>query len=155
MSISSTSNAAGCCERHGGRVLSDIHPSRVDGALRHPQTAIAIMIQFVLYHYENLRRPLTIKLFTCYYWSRLSNKSLIMAPKRKGDDQSTQSLTGRDKKKQKLASARTIAVQPTPGTSSSSNVRPQNSITGPSKSVRFDGNTFRRLQWLIDSADNC
>ncbi|KAK7681603.1 hypothetical protein QCA50_015336 [Cerrena zonata] len=50
-----------------------------------------------------------------------------MAPKRKGDEQQAQHLTGKDKKKQKLASARTIPVQ-TPS-----------AVAGPSKTVRFDG----------------
>ena len=63
-----------------------------------------------------------------------------MAPKRKGDESQTQQLTGRDKKKQKLASVRTIQVQPIHGPSTSGNPQSTNATAGPSKSVRFEGN---------------
>ncbi len=57
-----------------------------------------------------------------------------MAPKRQNESQSTDELSGRERKKQKTAIARTIAVQQdagpsTPGTAPEA---------GPSKSVRFD-----------------
>ncbi|KAH7915836.1 ribonucleases P/MRP protein subunit POP1-domain-containing protein [Hygrophoropsis aurantiaca] len=57
-----------------------------------------------------------------------------MAPKRKNDQ--SDELTSRDRKKQKMADARTIAVQPT---ASTSNYIQGNAEAGPSKTVvRFD-----------------
>ncbi|TFY75477.1 hypothetical protein EWM64_g8533 [Hericium alpestre] len=59
-----------------------------------------------------------------------------MAPKRK-NDQPTEDLTSREKKKQKVTAARTIAVQPSqPATPSSSNA--SQPVAGPSKTVRID-----------------
>lgn len=55
-----------------------------------------------------------------------------MGPKRKNDDESS----ARERKKQKMAVARTIAVQSTTSTAGSS--QPQNAVAGPSKSVTFD-----------------
>ena len=70
-----------------------------------------------------------------------------MAPKRKGDESQIQQLTGRDKKKQKLASARTIQVQPMPGPSTSGNTQLTNATAGPSKSVRFEGNFLAEVSF--------
>ncbi|KAI0755130.1 POP1-domain-containing protein [Daedaleopsis nitida] len=54
-----------------------------------------------------------------------------MAPKRQNDSGASDELSGRERKKQKTAIARTIAVQDV-GSSSG------NALAGPSKSVRFD-----------------
>ena len=51
-----------------------------------------------------------------------------MAPKRKNDDEST----ARERKKQKMVAARTIAVQSTTPRSV-----PENSVAGPSRTVAF------------------
>lgn len=59
-----------------------------------------------------------------------------MASKRKNDEIPT--LTGREKKKQKTALARTIAVQPNAGSGSEKNAPSQNAEAGPSRSVHFD-----------------
>ncbi|CAL1712921.1 unnamed protein product [Somion occarium] len=65
-----------------------------------------------------------------------------MASKRKGDESHSSEMTGRERKKQKTAMARTIAVQPIPGGSGSGSgtPRPQtvNVAAGPSKGVRFE-----------------
>ncbi|KAI0763628.1 POP1-domain-containing protein [Trametes elegans] len=57
-----------------------------------------------------------------------------MAPKRQNDLGASDELSGRERKKQKTAIARTIAVQSTPGPSGTGG----NAAAGPSKSVRFD-----------------
>ncbi|KAI0670934.1 POP1-domain-containing protein [Trametes maxima] len=57
-----------------------------------------------------------------------------MPPKRPNDSRQPDELTGRERKKQKTAVARTIAVQPAAGPSNANN----NAIAGSSKSVRFD-----------------
>ncbi|EIW59552.1 POP1-domain-containing protein [Trametes versicolor FP-101664 SS1] len=57
-----------------------------------------------------------------------------MAPKRASDTRQPEDVSGRERKKQKTAAARTIAVQPTAGPSATG----ENAKTGPSKSVRFD-----------------
>ncbi|KAI0917369.1 hypothetical protein AcW1_007429 [Taiwanofungus camphoratus] len=68
-----------------------------------------------------------------------------MPPKRKGDDYTdTNEPTARERKKQKTAIARTIAVQPTSSTAAVSG----NAVAGPSRSVRFDG-----MQGLPSSLD--
>ena len=51
-----------------------------------------------------------------------------MAPKRKNDDEST----ARERKKQKMAVARTIAVQ-----ESTASPMPENALAGPSRTVAF------------------
>ena len=62
-----------------------------------------------------------------------------MAPKRQNEPQSTDESFGRDRKKQKTDIARTIAVQPDAGPSTSG-TPPE---AGLSKSVRFDS------KWLV------
>ena len=58
-----------------------------------------------------------------------------MPSKRKNEE--TPTLTGREKKKQKTALARTIAVQPTTGSGNGSNMPAQSTEAGPSKGVHF------------------
>ncbi|KAJ8455266.1 hypothetical protein ONZ51_g12543 [Trametes cubensis] len=58
-----------------------------------------------------------------------------MPPKRQNEGRAADELSGRERKKQKTAIARTIAVQPTAGPSSNATA---NATAGPSKSVRFD-----------------
>ncbi|KAI0333745.1 POP1-domain-containing protein [Cubamyces sp. BRFM 1775] len=58
-----------------------------------------------------------------------------MPPKRQSEGRAGEELSGRERKKQKTAIARTIAVQPTAGPSSNAIT---NASAGPSKSVRFD-----------------
>ena len=62
-----------------------------------------------------------------------------MAPKRLNESRSSEELSGRERKKQKTAIARTIAVQEA-GPSNAG----QNAAAGPSKSVRFDS----KHSWL-------
>ncbi|KAI0352614.1 POP1-domain-containing protein [Trametes cingulata] len=57
-----------------------------------------------------------------------------MAPKRQNDSRQSDEITGRERKKQKTAMARTIAVQSAAGPSNASG----SAVAGPSKSVRFD-----------------
>ncbi|KAH9847891.1 POP1-domain-containing protein [Lenzites betulinus] len=57
-----------------------------------------------------------------------------MAPKRQNDTRPSDELSGRERKKQKTAAARTIAVQPSAGPSTLAD----RDTAGPSKSVRFD-----------------
>ena len=65
-----------------------------------------------------------------------------MSSKRKGDG-SVELASGRQKKKQKTALARTIAVQP--GQSSTSSALAQNAVAGPSRAVQFEGVFLRRI----------
>ena len=60
--------------------------------------------------------------------------NLDMAPKRLNESRSSEELSGRERKKQKTAIARTIAVQQDTGSSGSRG----SAEAGPSKSVRFD-----------------
>lgn len=61
-----------------------------------------------------------------------------MAPKRKKDE--TEEMTSRERKKLKVADARTIAVQPAASTSGSVGVQSSgNALAGPSSTtIRFD-----------------
>ena len=59
----------------------------------------------------------------------LTAKQHNMSGKRK---EHVSEVTGREKKKQKIALARTIAVQPSAGSS-------QNPVAGSSRTVRFEG----------------
>lgn len=70
-----------------------------------------------------------------------------MAAKRKTDD--VPGLTGREKKKQKTALARTIAVQPTTGSGTST--PSQNAQAGPSRAVHFDSMSllYRRTVTIL------
>lgn len=61
-----------------------------------------------------------------------------MAPKRPNDTRQPDDVSGRERKKQKTAAARTIAVQPTAGPSTTS----ENAKADPSKSVRFDSKSY-------------
>ncbi|CDO71682.1 hypothetical protein BN946_scf184915.g26 [Trametes cinnabarina] len=56
-----------------------------------------------------------------------------MPTKRQTDNRASEELSGRERKKQKTALARTIAVQSTPGPSNAN----ESAVAGPSKSVRF------------------
>jgi hypothetical protein len=58
-----------------------------------------------------------------------------MPPKRKNQ---TDEPTGRDKKKQKIAAARTIAVQSTPAAESSTNVRVDSAYSLASRNDKID-----------------
>ncbi|KAG6333871.1 hypothetical protein ID866_5214 [Astraeus odoratus] len=70
-----------------------------------------------------------------------------MPPKRKGEE--SKDLNGRDRKKLKMADARTIAVQPTVHSSSGQGDRQANAAPGPSKTVvNFD--TSQGLPSSID-----
>ncbi|KAI9058196.1 POP1-domain-containing protein [Trametes sanguinea] len=55
-----------------------------------------------------------------------------MPPKRHTDNNASEELSGRERKKQKTAQARSIAVQSAPSNAN------ENATAGPSKSVRFD-----------------
>ncbi|KAI0373884.1 POP1-domain-containing protein [Pilatotrama ljubarskyi] len=57
-----------------------------------------------------------------------------MAPKRQNESRQSDELSGRERKKQKTAIARTIAIQSAAGPSTAS----ESASAGPSKSVRFD-----------------
>ncbi|KAI0631997.1 POP1-domain-containing protein [Trametes polyzona] len=67
-----------------------------------------------------------------------------MPPKRPNETRPSDELSGRERKKQKTAMARTIAVQPSAGSSTVN----ESAAAGPSKSVRFD--SMKGLPGAID-----